>query len=738
MIEARQKPIDQDIKQILEKIEKKISPSWPLSSFVARNPMEGFEDQDFFTVIDKLIQKKYHKVENKKLEKINIEMIKWCSSFLDEGQSTITMPNRNKGFLYAIKSLIIHDKNLIGNNKNFVENLSEDPLQNILMLLDKLNVMQDEYEESLSFFAMQLPGWLGYVRWRNLYQIHSNINVAEFFVVQLLFVYLIWPEIVVEGGYQEQNLEVVSIETEAIKKEILHNEKEIYSNLLDKIRYVDAQEARQISDVQMIFCIDVRSEALRYQIEFLGSYETYSFAGFFGLPVRLHQHDRTSNVSSCPALLRPKHEILEELEFSGKRHKKLYYLGQKLLRNFKSLYQDLKYNFGTVFALVESTGFYAGMLMIAKTLMPKSSEMFKKYMLKQLVCEVKSHYSLVYDEDHGIDFKSQVTYGENALRTIGLDENFAPLIVIAGHGSATINNPLASSLDCGACGGNKGGPNAKILAAILNNARVREALKDKSIIIPDRTQFLAAEHNTTTDEVVIYKDIEIYSENKEIYSKLIDDLKVARQYNNLSRIKHFNQEGNLGNVSQNKVERFFDNKSFDWSETRPEWGLVGNSAIIVGPRSLTKNTDLQGACFLHSYDWSKDKEGKILEAILMAPMLVVEAINMQYFFSSFDNVRFGSGSKITQNVTGKFGVMQGNASDIMYGLSLQSLNIADNKCLHKLSRLHGIVYAPKETISNIIKKHQALQNIFNNSWVHLIAIDPNDNKTWRYDRGSWV
>lgn len=172
---------------------------------------------------------------------------------------------------------------------------------------------------------------------------------------------------------------------------------------------------------------------------------------------------------------------------------------------------------------------------------------------------------------------------------------------------------------------------------------------------------------------------------------------------------------------------------------QPEWALAQNASFIVAPRSLTKNSDLEGRSFLHSYDWHLDEDGSTLNLILNAPMVVAQWINSQYLFSTIDNVTFGSGSKITQNVVGKIGVMQGNASDLMHGLALQSVYANDHESYHKPSRLMTLVYAPSNKIDKVIANSPKLQQLFINQWVWLYCLDPRSKKFYYLEKDlTWV
>ncbi|PJD95821.1 MAG: hypothetical protein CK425_07925, partial [Parachlamydia sp.] len=383
-------------------------------------------------------------------------------------------------------------------------------------------------------------------------------------------------------------------------------------------------------------------------------------------------------------------------------------------------YQDLKYNFATPFALVETLGLWCGFWMAIRTLMPISSFKFRQAIHEKLTPSIATTPRM------DIPLADQIIYGEAILRIMGLTKNFSRLVVLCGHGSKTENNPYASALDCGACGGNHGGPNGKILAAILNSYAVRSALIKKGIVIPEDTLFVGAEHHTTTDEVVMENHNISNSTHQGIAEKLKADFSSAGIANSQYRCRTFGLEASLIKAKNHVLKR-----SCDWSEIRPEWGLARNAAFMIGPRSLTKNLNLEGRCFLHSYEWEVDEEGKSLETILTAPMVVAEWINTQYFFSTLNNIAYGSGSKITHNITGKLGIMQGNSSDLMQGLPLQSVNTTDDHWYHEPMRLQVIVYAPRSRIDLIIKKQPILQTLLFNCWVILTAIDPQDSKPYR-------
>jgi hypothetical protein len=173
-------------------------------------------------------------------------------------------------------------------------------------------------------------------------------------------------------------------------------------------------------------------------------------------------------------------------------------------------------------------------------------------------------------------------------------------------------------------------------------------------------------------------------------------------------------------TSMRDVER----RAVDWAETRPEWGLAGNAAFVIGPRKLTSDVSLEGRSFLHSYDPSTDPDGDALEAIMTGPMVVTQWINSQYYFASVDNAVYGSGSKVTQNPVGNVGVYQGNGGDIMTGLPLQSLKTTDDEPYHQPLRLSVVIHAPTDRVKGIVEANEGLKRLVENGWLHLSVIDP--------------
>ncbi|MDP5081906.1 MAG: DUF2309 domain-containing protein, partial [Winogradskyella sp.] len=331
----------------------------------------------------------------------------------------------------------------------------------------------------------------------------------------------------------------------------------------------------------------------------------------------------------------------------------------------------------------------------------------------------------------GISSEERIKMAEGALKAMSLTSDFASLVMIVGHGSSTVNNPHATGLDCGACGGHTGEANSKVAAAVLNDAEVRKALVEKGIEIPESTWFLACQHDTTTDKVTIFNENLIPSSHTHEIIELKESLEKAGKTARQERALRMN-------IEVKNVEKEILMRSNDWSQTRPEWGLAGCSAFVVAPRTRTKELDLGGKSFLHSYDWEKDTEFGVLELIMTAPMVVTSWINLQYYASTVDNKHFGSGNKVLHNVVGGFGVLEGRGGDLRTGLPWQSIHDGE-KYQNEPLRLNVIIEAPIEAMDNILAKHESVKHLCDNEWIYLFAMDENGKIAYKYTRDhNWV
>jgi uncharacterized protein YbcC (UPF0753/DUF2309 family) len=324
--------------------------------------------------------------------------------------------------------------------------------------------------------------------------------------------------------------------------------------------------------------------------------------------------------------------------------------------------------------------------------------------------------------DPALDPEAMADAAEAVLRAMSLTSGFARVVLLAGHGASVTNNPHASALHCGACGGYSGEVNARLLAGLLNDPGVREMLPGRGIEIPADTLFVGALHDTTTDTVTLYEEDAPATGHR-------DDLQQVRQW--LDAAGAIARTERALRLPGAAAGRDLPGRSRNWAEIRPEWGLAGCRAFVAAPRCRTAGSSLGGRAFLHDYDWRADREFGVLELIMTAPVVVASWISLQYYGSTVAPQVFGGGNKLLHNVTGGIGVIEGNSGPLRAGLPWQSVHDGEQYA-HEPLRLSVCIEAPREAMTDILRKHPQVRELFDNRWLHLFALDDQGAPAWRY------
>ncbi|MDQ3034166.1 MAG: DUF2309 domain-containing protein, partial [Myxococcota bacterium] len=316
----------------------------------------------------------------------------------------------------------------------------------------------------------------------------------------------------------------------------------------------------------------------------------------------------------------------------------------------------------------------------------------------------------------GFTLEERIARVAATLESIGLTSGVAPIVVALGHGASSVNNPHRSAYDCGACGGDGGGPNARAFAAMANDPEVRVGLCARGIEIPDGTWFIGGLHDTTTDAIELF-DLDLVPGplHREL-TALREALDSARALSAHERCRRF--EHATGATDPGAALAHVEERAVDLSQARPELGHATIAWCFVGRRALTRGLFLDRRAFLISYDPAADPQGETLERILAAAMPVGAGISLEYFFSSVDPDAWGSGTKLPHNLAALLGVMEGTSGDLRTGLPRQMTEI------HEPQRLLCVIEATPATIMAIAARQPGVAELVQNGWVSLACVDP--------------
>ena len=510
---------------------------------------------------------------------------------------------------------------------------------------------------------------------------------------------------------------------------------------LDAIAIHTRRESQRVPSprFQAAFCIDTREESFRRHIEEVApDAETFSTAGFYNVPIYFRGVADAHFATLCPIVVRPKHWVTEEVVYSLEEEHRSRAKTRRAIGTASHSVHIGSRSIARGAVLTAGLGVLASIPLVARVLFPRLTARIRKTADRLVEAPRVTRLQLERTEsppgpegNHvGFNLEEMANIGERVLRDIGLTSGFARLFIFFGHGSFCLNNPHESSYHCGACSGGAGGPNARALAAILNDPRVRSILATRGLNVPAETVFLGGLHNTCADTLKFY-DLDLLPKSHHSdFEAARDSLDIACQRNAHERCRRF-QSAPL-NLSFAEAHQHVEGRSEDLAQTRPEFGNATNAICFVGRRARTRGLYLDRRCFMQSYDPAQDDERLSILGRILAPVVpVCEGINLQYFFSYIDSPGWGCGTKLSHNVVSLLGVMDGAASDLRPGLPWQGVEI------HEPLRLLFVIETTPEGIRQIMDRDPLVGKILRNGWSQLALLNPNSNEILVYRQGEF-
>jgi uncharacterized protein YbcC (UPF0753/DUF2309 family) len=486
----------------------------------------------------------------------------------------------------------------------------------------------------------------------------------------------------------------------------------------------------QRAEAQLIFCMDDREEGFRRHLEeFNPALETLGAAGFFGVAMNYRGLDDSKVTPLCPVVVIPKHEVQEVARTGNEALLLKHNRGRKLgLWLAAQLHQGLRYNLLQSQPLINALAPLSLAGLLAKSLFPTARQNLVSGLASLVSPEVKTQLLLNPLKLLGFTDSEQADRVAGFLRNTGLTYGYAELVVLIGHGSSSQNNPHLAAYDCGACSGRHGGPNARVFAAMANRPEIRKLLHDAGLTIPADTWFIGAEHNTCNEDINWYDLEDVPVKHQAGLKKLQQDMHHAQKMSAHERCRRLASAPPKPTPEQ--AWSHIQQRAADFSQVRPELGHATNAAAVIGRRSLTQGVFFDRRVFLISYDPTQDPDGKILENILLAVAPVGAGINLEYYFSTVNNERFGCGSKVPHNVTGFVGVMEGASSDLRTGLPQQMVEI------HEPMRLLILIEATTAVLEQIYARQESIRELVAGGWVQLSAKDPDSGDIFTFECGT--